>query len=315
VQIHFPFAQKVDSVSDDELLGLESALFLDEGFRVRLSENWPSGEDHAHARMEDFVKHKSQHYHQHRDFPDKDAGSQLSPYLAIGCLSTRQCLQAALNENGGIIDDGPSGLSTWINELIWREFYSHLLADNEALCRFKPFRAETDYLPWRHDEKDFEAWKLGQTGFPIVDAAMRQLNQTGWMHNRLRMIVAMFLTKHLFIDWRWGEAYFMSKLIDGDFASNNGGWQWSASTGVDAVPYFRIFNPTRQSQRFDPQGDFIRRYVPELSHLNAKDIHQPNADQALSSGYVLPLVDHKQATGQTKLYFSQLNEGSALKYA
>ena len=161
----------------------------------------------------------------------------------------------------------------------------------------------------------FEAWKNARTGYPIVDAAMRQLKQTAWMHNRLRMVVAMFLTKHLFIDWRWGEAYFMSQLVDGDFASNNGGWQWSASTGVDAAPYFRIFNPTRQSERFDQSGSFIRRYMPELAHLDNKSIHQPSHRQALAAGYCLPIVEHRQATDQAKFYFKQLNNASTLNSA
>lgn len=311
IQLPLSLAPGSQGLSDHQLLDLERSLSVADHYDNDLVEDWPSGEDHAHSLLDDFIKHKSQSYHQHRDFPSLEVISFLSPYLALGSLSTRQCMHAALNENGGVLDDGPSGLATWINELIWREFYRHILSDNEALCRFKPYKPETDELPWRHDREAFELWKNGQTGFPIVDAAMRQLNQTGWMHNRLRMVVAMFLTKHLFIDWRWGESYFMSKLIDGDFASNNGGWQWSASTGVDAVPYFRVFNPTRQSQRFDSKGDFIRRYVPELGHLSEKDIHQPSKEQALSAGYALPIVDHKQATDQTKYYFSKLNKSRA----
>lgn len=268
---------------------------------------WPAGEDEAHQRLERFGEQGISHYQTDRDIPSVEGTSTLSPYLAIGALSTRQCLQLAMQENHGSIDASSSGASTWINELLWREFYRHLLNDFPKLCCFKPFKPETDMLPWRHDSAMFDAWKNARTGYPIVDAAMRQLKHTGWMHNRLRMVTAMFLTKHLFIDWRWGEAYFMSQLVDGDLASNNGGWQWSASTGVDAVPYFRIFNPTRQSQRFDPQGIFIRRFLPELAELDNKSIHQPTASQALSSGYCLPVVDHRTATEQTKGYFQQLN--------
>jgi len=157
----------------------------------------------------------------------------------------------------------------------------------------KAYREQASHIPWRHDSSDFEQWCKGQTGYPLVDAGMRQLLTSGWMHNRLRMVTAMFLSKHLLIDWRWGERWFMQNLIDGDFASNNGGWQWSASTGVDAVPYFRIFNPKRQSQRFDAKGQYIRHYVPELATLPDKLIHAP-AD-ALPEGYPAPIVEHKFA--------------------
>ncbi|MFT7184739.1 MAG: deoxyribodipyrimidine photo-lyase [Pseudohongiellaceae bacterium] len=273
---------------------------------------WPAGENEAHARLERFGDECIADYGRDRDIPSIDGTSTLSPYLAIGALSTRQCLQLAMQQNSGNLEASNRGASIWINELLWREFYRHLMFGSPKLCRFKPFKADTDRLPWRHDLIMFEAWKNGCTGYPIVDAAMRQLKQTAWMHNRLRMVTAMFLTKHLFIDWRWGEAYFMSQLVDGDFASNNGGWQWSASTGVDAVPYFRIFNPTRQSQRFDPTGSFIRRYMPELASLDNKSIHQPSQSQALAAGYCLPIVDHRQATDQTKYYFKHLKDASVV---
>ncbi len=163
----------------------------------------------------------------------------------------------------------------WINELIWRDFYKHLVFFHPELCKGRAFQPAYENLIWRNDEKDWQAWSTGTTGFPLVDAAMRQLLQTGWMHNRLRMLVAMFLSKHLLIDWRHGEKFFMQHLSDGDFTANNGGWQWSASCGTDAVPYFRIFNPITQSERFDPQGEFIRRYCPELKALDNQAIHQP----------------------------------------
>ena len=163
------------------------------------------------------------------------------------------------------------------------------------ICRYKPYKPATDKISWRYDKADFAKWCEGKTGFPLVDAAMRQLNQTGWMHNRLRMVVAIFLSKTLFIDWRWGEKYFMQNLIDGDLAANNGGWQWSASTGTDAVPYFRIFNPTTQSERFDPQGKFIRQYCPELAQLDDKAIHNPYAYGVAPGAldYPQPIVDYK----------------------
>lgn len=269
---------------------------------------WPAGEDEAHDRLNKFVEGHIKEYDIKRDIPSVDGTSQLSPYLAVGALSTTQCMQAALSLTEGRFDTGKNGALVWINELIWREFYRHLLDEFPRLSKHKPFKIDTDRLPWKHDQALFNSWVEGRTGFPIVDAAMRQLAETGWMHNRLRMITAMFLTKHLFIDWRWGEQHFMENLVDGDLASNNGGWQWSASTGVDAVPYFRIFNPTRQSQRFDPNGDFIRRYVPELSGLDSKSIHQPSLQQARMAGYAVPIVDHATAVAQTKLWFKQLSE-------
>jgi deoxyribodipyrimidine photo-lyase len=269
---------------------------------------WPAGEEEAHDRLNRFLDKHVKHYKAKRDIPAEDATSQLSPYLAIGAISSTQCMHAALSLNQGSLSEGYQGIATWINELIWREFYKHLLVDFPHLCCFKPFKPETDRLPWRKESERFDAWKEGRTGFPLVDAAMRQLKQTAWMHNRLRMVTAMFLTKHLFIDWRLGEAYFMSQLVDGDLAANNGGWQWSASTGVDAVPYFRIFNPVRQSQRFDVQGEFIREYVPELSSLDEKSIHMPSAQQAKISNYPLAIVDHSLAVAQTKLWFKQLSE-------
>jgi deoxyribodipyrimidine photo-lyase len=269
---------------------------------------WPAGEDEAHDRLNHFIENKVKRYDRHRDIPSIEGTSEISPYLAVGALTTTQCMQAALTLNNGRLDVGGDSISVWVNELIWREFYRHLLVEYPHLCKAKPFKANTDRLPWKHDKTLFKAWVDGQTGYPIVDAGMRQLAETGWMHNRLRMITAMFLTKHLFIDWRWGERYFMEQLVDGDFASNNGGWQWSASTGVDAAPYFRIFNPTRQSTRFDAEGEFIRRFVPELRGLDNKSIHQPNTQQAIEAGYALPIVNHAVAVAQTKLWFKQLTD-------
>lgn len=295
-----PQAQRpLSIVSDLSLLSENDADF---------SELWPAGEEEAHERLNDFLDEKVKQYKTKRDFPAEAATSQLSPYLAVGAISSTQCMHAALSLNHGSLTEGNQGVATWINELIWREFYKHLLVDFPQLCRFKPFKAETDKLPWKHDQALFTAWKEGKTGYPIVDAAMRQLKETGWMHNRLRMVTAMFLTKHLFIDWRMGEAYFMSKLVDGDLASNNGGWQWSASTGVDAVPYFRIFNPVRQSQRFEANGEFIRYYVPELRDLDDKSIHMPSAQQAKALKYPRPIVDHSTAVAKTKLWFKRLSD-------
>ena len=263
-----------------------------------LTQEWPAGEDHAHLRLRSFVADRLKGYQECRNLPAENGTSTMSPYLACGVVSSRQCLQAAARANRGRLSSGLAGAQTWIAELIWREFYRHVLVGYPRVCRNRPFKLETEQIRWRRSERDFERWKQGRTGIPIVDAGMRQLEQTGGMHNRLRMIVAMFFTKNLFLDWRWGERYFMQQLVDGDFASNNGGWQWSASVGTDAAPYFRIFNPVSQSERFDPEGDFIRRYVPELQTLDEKAIHMPqerDADTRKKVGYPTPIVDLKQS--------------------
>ena len=236
---------------------------------------------------------KVDQYDDTRNLPAIAGTSQLSHWLAIGALSPREILaQLAMSSPEVWSDTG--GIGTYVSEICWRDFYRNLMVEVPRISRDQPFKQATHSLPWNPDLKAFERWKQGQTGIPIVDAAMRQLNTTGWMHNRCRMIVAMFLTKNLFINWRWGEDYFMSRLIDGDLASNNGGWQWSASTGTDSAPYFRIMNPVSQSQKFDPQGDYIRRWVPELAHLDAKAIHEPFAKGPKANiDYPTPMVDLK----------------------
>lgn len=270
---------------------------------------WPSGEDEAQRRLKKFIKNDLFDYYKTRDFPALSGTSLLSPYLSTGMISPRQCLLAALMANRGEYDGGNKGATTWINELIWRDFYKHLLDAIPRLSKHQPYRLETDKLKWRYNAKQLLAWQQGNTGFPIVDAGMRQLKQLGWMHNRLRMIVAMFLTKNLFFDWRLGEDFFIRHLIDGDLAANNGGWQWSASTGTDAAPYFRIFNPIRQSERFDPQGDFIRQYCPELGAFDARAIHDPHhraPTLALQSGYAKPIIDFKASRIATIKAFKAL---------
>lgn len=270
---------------------------------------WPAGEAHALMMLREFCAQRIGDYADRRDFPGEPGTSRLSAHLAVGAISPRQCLAAAMGANAGKADSGAKGPSTWISELVWREFYRHILVGFPRVCMHRAFRAETDRLPWSYDEELFNKWTRGQTGYPIVDAAMRQLLQTGWMHNRLRMITAMFLTKDLFIDWRWGEQHFMRHLIDGDLAQNNGGWQWSASTGTDAAPYFRIFNPFSQSRKFDHTGAFIRRYVPELADLHDEDIHEPSALPALlRSGldYPEPIVDHGAARDRVIGAFKRL---------
>ena len=258
----------------------------------QLQQLWPVTEDYALNILNHFVDSKMQHYQQERDFPDLNSTSRLSAYLNIGAVSIRQCLQAVFRKQNGHFHIDNVGQQTWLDELLWREFYQHILYQFPAVSKHQPFKANTQKIQWRNAEQELIAWQQGQTGIPIVDAGMRQLLQTGWMHNRVRMITAMFLTKNLLIDWRLGEKWFMQHLIDGNLAANNGGWQWCASTGTDAVPYFRIFNPITQSQKFDPTGDYIRTWVPELAHLDAKKIHDPYAyPQVRKLNYPRAIVD------------------------
>lgn len=275
---------------------------------------WPAGEQAAQQRLKRFAAGAIDGYLEQRDLPAQPGTSQLSPYLVAGVVSIRQCLHAALAANQGEFSSGKQGVITWVNELLWREFYTHILVGYPKVSRNRAFKPETEMLAWRDSEKDLLAWQQGRTGFPIIDAAMRQLLATGWMHNRLRMIVAMFLTKNLLIDWRAGERFFMQHLIDGSLAANNGGWQWSASTGTDAVPYFRIFNPVSQSKKFDPNGDFIRRWIPELKHLSAKEIHQPKLLSGLfgTADYPKPIVDLSSSRDRALAAFKNLPPRSEL---
>jgi deoxyribodipyrimidine photo-lyase len=257
---------------------------------------WPVEDKHVFELLNEFIADRLKDYKTDRDFPAIDGTSQLSPYLNIGILSIRECVQTLFTSSQGYFQLEDVGQQTWLDELLWREFYQHTLHDFPKVSRHQPFKENTKAIEWRDAPEDLTAWQQGRTGIPIVDAGMRQLLATGWMHNRVRMITAMFLSKNLLIDWRLGEAWFMQHLIDGDLAANNGGWQWCASTGMDAAPYFRIFNPINQSQRFDPNGDYIREWVPELAHLDAKTIHEPYAKNLdLGLDYPKPIVDLKQS--------------------
>lgn len=246
------------------------------------------GENSAQSILENFIEDKINEYKNLRDFPKLDSTSRLSPYFASGIISAKSCINLLSKSS----EDIPgSGHFSWFNEVIWREFYKYIIYHYPRVSMKKSFNEKYDALIWRDDEDDFNAWCNGTTGIPLIDAAMTQLNHTGWMHNRLRMVVAMFLSKNLLIDWKKGEEYFMRNLIDGDHASNVGGWQWSASTGVDAAPYFRIFNPITQSEKFDKEGEFIKKYLPIFSELSPKEIHNPDLETRAKLKYPKMIVD------------------------
>lgn len=300
-----PSAQALLHIASDEIPASVKGFHTP---AARLREHWPAGEDEARRRLEHFADASLAHYATERDLPSRPGTSELSAYLNAGVISPRQCLHAAARHNHGELDSGNVGATTWIGELIWREFYKHILVGYPRVSMHKAFRPHTEALPWRHAPSELKAWQEGRTGFPIIDAAMRQLLELGWMHNRLRMLVAMFLTKNLLIDWREGERFFMRHLIDGDLAANNGGWQWSASTGTDSVPYFRLFNPLSQSEKFDREGVFLKQWLPELEGLNRKDVHNPAAHKDLFGevDYPKPIVDLKQSRERALSAFKNL---------
>ena len=273
-------------------------IFTNNDSARKIASKWPLASQVRNQRLALFFEDKHDHYHDERDFPAKKGTSGLSAYLAIGVISVNEVMAQLLQHSPLIFNDMKNKDFAWLNELVWRDFYRHLQYHFPQLAKGECFQPRYEKLPWHNDQSNFDAWCDGNTGYPLVDAAMRQLNTTGWMHNRLRMVVASFLTKHLLIDWHWGERYFMQQLIDGDFSANNGGWQWAASTGCDAQPYFRVFNPIRQSERFDPDGEFIRMYLPELKNVPVKSLHFPHKyleERNLTHVYVKPLVDHKTA--------------------
>ncbi|MBD3859485.1 deoxyribodipyrimidine photo-lyase [Bacillus sp. 28A-2] len=256
------------------------------------------GSDKAMSTLHTFIQERLTRYHEKRDIPSVFGTSKLSRFLKTGTISIRTVFHA-LHEEVLYEDEGKE---TFMKELAWRDFY-HMVFAHYPKMKEKEINSAFQGMKWNEDEMLFEVWCKGETGFPLVDAGMRQLNEEGWMHNRLRMVTASFLTKDYLIDWRKGEAYFAKKLVDYDEASNIGGFQWAASVGTDAVPYFRIFNPTTQSKRFDPSGEYIRRYVQELKHVDEKWIHEPSKmpiDEQIKSGcvlgntYPLPTVDHQE---------------------
>jgi deoxyribodipyrimidine photo-lyase len=244
-------------------------------------------------------------YGETRDFMAVDGTSKLSMFLKNGTITVPQIIAAYDLMN--LKFNGDDGATKYLKELVWREFYYHVMwhwpnAEHEA------FIEKYRNLAWDNDESLFDAWKQGKTGYPIVDAAMRELLTTGWMHNRARMIVASFLTKDLLIDWRWGEKWFMNQLLDGDLAPNNGGWQWAASTGCDPQPYFRIFNPLLQSERFDADGHYIRAFIPELKGVPTKEIHNPSSATRKRTGYPEPIVNHAEQKIRASMLFKMDNK-------
>lgn len=266
-----------------------------------ISRRWVMSESEAHQRLTHFLKDAAHRYQTTRDLPFCEEGtSRLSPYLALGVISPRQIFWEVSRSEEAVFSSDP-GVHQFQKELIWREFGYHLIYHFPHTVE-EPLRENFKNFPWETNEIHMESWRRGQTGYPIVDAAMRELWTTGWMHNRARMIVASFLVKHLRLHWLQGARWFWDTLVDADLASNTLNWQWAAGSGADAAPYFRIFNPTLQGQRFDPEGEYVRRWVPELTRLGSKWIHEPwEADDAilraagvqLGVTYPFPIVDHQ----------------------
>ena len=259
------------------------------------------GEINARKQLKTFCENSITGYESNRNFPGISGTSYLGAALSLGTLSPRQAWTAAQDVKMTTVNEmAIKSISIWEQELAWREFYQQALFHFPELAD-GPYRQNWKNFPWQNNKNFFESWCKGLTGFPIIDAAMRQLLQSGWMHNRCRMIVASFLVKDLICDWRWGEAYFLQLLVDGDLAANNGGWQWSSSSGMDPKP-LRIFNPTLQAQKFDPKGEYIRQWLPEISHLNTSELVSGNILNPLREGYVEKIVDHKKQQN----YFKEL---------
>ncbi len=281
-----------------------------------MREAWAPGEEAAHKMLDRFLKVALPEYPAGLDRHDEALTSGLSPYLAFGHISPRQIWHAAKHAlASGASKASERDLDKFLAELGWREFSYHLLFYNPDLAK-KNFQKRFDAMPWQNDTKGLHAWQRGQTGYPIVDAGMRELWTTGWMHNRVRMVVASFLTKHLMIDWREGEEWFWDTLVDADPANNSASWQWVAGSGADAAPYFRIFNPVLQGEKFDPDGAYVRLWVPELAKLAAPLIHRPwtataaqlsDADIVLGKTYPKPIVDHDAARKRALDSFKEIS--------
>ncbi|HHF0526544.1 TPA: cryptochrome/photolyase family protein [Legionella anisa] len=294
-------------VQSDKLL--EWKLLPTINWAARFNDYWTPGEGGAQHKLHDFIEHHLNGYKKNRDFPIKNATSRLSPHLHFGEISPRTILRAIelakLDPNCDL-----SSVEHFLSELGWREFSVYLLYHFPKLP-YENFRNEFDAFPWHNDEKLLSCWQKGLTGYPIIDAGMRELWATGYMHNRVRMIVASFLTKGLLIDWRLGADWFLDTLVDADLANNSASWQWVAGCGADAVPYFRIFNPVLQSQKFDPDGSYIRHWVLELSQLDSQSIHAPWASKEcnriyLDTNYPKPIINNHEARTRALYYYNQL---------
>jgi deoxyribodipyrimidine photo-lyase len=262
------------------------------GFGGDAAELPTGGERAARRRLRSFLAGPVARYAEDRDRPAVDGTSRLSPHLRFGTISVRECVAAA-REAAAAEPGLARGAQKWLDELVWREFYAGILEQEPRVLR-EAWRAPLRDVEWDDDDEAFAAWCQGRTGHPLVDAAMRQLAATGWVHNRARMVAASFLAKDLLIDWRRGERWFFQRLVDGDPASNNGGWQWSAGTGTDAAPYFRVLNPVAQGERHDPAGAYVRRFVPELAGLPDRLLHRPWEAPRAVPGYPAPIVDHAE---------------------
>lgn len=304
-----PRVTKLGSKAAAKITSLEPPTVAHWGLEEPVAKIPPAGERAARQRMKKFIEERVlHHYKETRDTPFGHTTSHLGPDLRHGLVGIRElhqrCQEAGHGENAKVKES----IATYIKELAWREFYFAILWHFPNVFE-EEFNADWRGLPWPGTEEQLQRWAEGRTGFPIVDAGMRQLVGTGFMHNRLRMITAMFLTKDLHCDWRAGEAFFMQQLVDGENASNNGGWQWSAGTGADAAPYFRIQNPWLQSRRFDPEGKYIKQWVPELKDVPAAVLHEPpKPGLPLAPGYPLPMVDHHAERDRTLAIFAKHKE-------
>jgi deoxyribodipyrimidine photo-lyase len=300
VEAPFQIAKSLNLLNFDQKLGisLESLNFLPKN--PNWAQNWDNlykvSEESAHDLAEEFMNNKMSNYKEGRDFPAQNNTSLLSPYLHFGLISPKQIYFKSLPFSDSL------GLNHFLSEIGWREFSYHLLYHFPNLPK-KNFKEKFDSFLWINDPKDLEKWQKGLTGFPIIDAGMRQLWQTGWMHNRVRMVVASFLTKNLLIDWRIGQEWFWDCLLDADLASNSASWQWVAGSGADSAPYFRIFNPITQSQKFDSEGKYIRKWVPELAHLSNEEIHCPNNRDK----YPKPMIDLQLSRNRALEIYKNIN--------
>ena len=304
---------KLESLSEEEINTVKNLGIIDLPTAKDLGYSWDAplilepGETAAKEQLNYFCDSLIYNYQEQRNYPGINGTSTLSPAFKFGVIGIREVWQATLSAyENTYSDEARENIQTWQQEIAWREFYQHCMYFFPELAT-GPYRQEFKDFSWDNNEQHFQAWCEGKTGYPIVDAAMRQLNETGWMHNRCRMIVASFLTKDLIINWQWGEKYFMQKLIDGDLSANNGGWQWSASSGMDPKP-LRIFNPASQAQKYDPDGEYIRLWVPEISSLDTEYLVTGKIPplEAHSCGYLQPIVDHKQQQREFKERYKQI---------